>query len=318
LIAEENMVVTLSHAGYVKAQALSTYQAQRRGGKGKSATNVKDEDFLETLVVASSHDTVLCFSNRGRVYWVKVYDLPQGSRAARGKPIVNVLPLQEGERITALLPLRVYTEDHYVFMATGNGTVKKTPLADFSRPRTAGIIAVDLDEGDKLIGVSLTDGQQKIMLFTTEGKVICFPESDVRAMGRTARGVRGIRLGEGQRVIAMILAAPNMTVLTATANGYGKRTPLDDYPVHGRGGQGVIAIQTTERNGEVIGAIPVAEEDEVMLISDQGTLVRTPAAEISVLGRNTQGVRLIRLQEDETLIGVERVVDEGGDEEGAE
>ena len=315
LISEEDVVVTLSHGGYVKAQPLSDYHAQRRGGRGKSATKMKEEDFIDKLFVANTHDTILCFSSRGKVYWKKVYELPQGSRASRGKPIVNVLPLEEGERINAVLPIREFEEGKYIFMATSSGTVKKTPLVDFSRPRANGIIAVELLGDDCLVGVDITDGEQDIMLFSDAGKAVRFKESQVRPMGRTARGVRGIKLGEGQKVISLIIATEG-DVLTVTEKGYGKRTAIDDYPVHGRGGQGVISIQTSERNGHVVGATLVSEEGEIMLISDSGTLVRTRVAEISRLGRNTQGVRLIRLAEGENLIGVESIAEQDEDEKG--
>jgi DNA gyrase subunit A len=306
LITEEDVVVTLSHAGYAKAQPISEYRTQKRGGRGKAATTVKEEDFIDKLLIASTHDTILCFSNRGKVYWKKVYELPQAGRNARGKPLVNLLPLEEGERITAVLPIREYEADKYVFMATATGTVKKTSLADFSRPRASGIIAVELLEGDHLVGVAITDGTRDAMLFSSAGKAVRFNEQDARPMGRTARGVRGIKLGEGQRVIALIIAAEG-TVITATENGFGKRTLVSEYPVHGRGGQGVISIQTTERNGQVVGATLVSDEDEVMLITDGGTLIRTAANGISVLGRNTQGVKLISLGEEEKLVGIERI-----------
>ena len=308
LITEEDVVVTLSHAGYAKSQPLSDYRAQRRGGRGKSATKIKEEDFIDKLFIASTHDTILCFSSRGKAYWLKVYQLPQAGRLARGKPIVNLLPLEEGERINAVLPVREYTEDRFVFMATAQGTVKKTPLADFSRPRANGIIAVDLRDDDYLVNVEITDGERDIMLFSDAGKAIRFREADVRAMGRTACGVRGIRLTPGQKVIALIIVDEG-SVLTATENGYGKRTLVSDYPSHGRGGQGVISIQGSERNGDVVGAVLVADEDEIMLISNGGTLVRTRINEISTMGRNTQGVRLISLHGEEKLVGVERVVD---------
>jgi DNA gyrase subunit A len=307
LITEEDVVVTLSHEGYAKSQPLTTYTAQRRGGKGKSATSVKDEDFVEKLFVANTHDTILCFSSRGKVYWLKVYELPQAGRNARGRPIVNLLPLEEGERINAVLPIREYEADKFIFFATANGTVKKTPLTDFSRPRASGIIAIELRDGDQLVGVELTGGEQDVLLFSSAGKAIRFNEQDVRPMGRNSVGVRGIRLGEGQKVISLIIASDG-DVLTATENGYGKRTPIEEYPRHGRGGQGVISIQTTERNGNVIGAELVQPEDEVMLITTSGTLVRTRVAEISVMGRNTQGVRLISLGAGEKLIGIERIV----------
>ncbi len=310
LIPRQDMVVTLSNQGYVKTQTLDTYQAQRRGGRGKSATQVKDEDIITKLLVANSHDTLLCFSDFGKVYWLKVYKLPQASRESRGKPIVNLLPLVENERISAILPVNDFTAEQFVFMATARGTVKKSSLADFSRPRANGIIAVDLDEGDKLVGVALTDGKQHIMLFSDAGKVIRFEEDDVRAMGRQARGVRGIRLQDDQRVIALIVAgADTSAILTATANGYGKRTALDEYRLTGRGGQGVISIQVTERNGAVVGACQVDENHEVMLITDGGTLVRIRAAEISLVGRNTQGVRLIRLSEGEHLVGLQPIAE---------
>lgn len=306
LITEEAMVVTLSHAGYVKAQPLSLYRAQRRGGRGRAATTVKEEDFVDKLFIASTHDTVLCFSNRGQVYWKKVYELPQAGRTARGKPIVNLLPLEEGERINAVLAVREFSADHYVFFATANGTVKKTPLSEYSRPRPSGIIALDLGNGDQLVNVELTNGQRDIMLFTDAGKAIRFAETEVRDMGRSARGVRGIRLDEEQKVIALIVVGEG-AVLTVTENGFGKRTPADDYPRKGRGGQGVIAIQTSERNGRVIGAVQVESDDEIMLITDGGTLVRTPVEGISLVSRNTQGVKLISLQGEEKLIAVEKI-----------
>jgi len=318
LITPEDVVVTLSHAGYAKSQPIDVYRSQRRGGRGRTAATTREEDFVEKLFIANTHDTVLCFSTRGRLYWLKVYQLPQAGPHARGKPLVNLLPLVEGERITAVLPIKEFSDDHYVFMATRQGIVKKTALAEYSRPRPSGIIAVDLPEDDDLVGVALTDGRQDVMLFRNDGKVIRFNEDDVRPMGRVARGVRGMRLEEGQnqRVIALIIVEPDTTILTATANGYGKRTPIEDYPVQGRGGQGVISIQTTERNGEVVGAVAVAAEDEVMLISQGGTLVRTPAAGISEMGRNTQGVRLINLDDGEHLIGIERIVEAGGEDNG--
>jgi DNA gyrase subunit A len=317
LITEEDVVVTLSHAGYAKCQPLSDYRAQRRGGRGKSAADVKEEDFIDKLFIASTHDTILCFSSRGKVYWLKVYELPQAGRAARGKPIVNLLPLEADERINAILPIREFSADHYVFMATALGTVKKTPLVDFSRPRANGIIAIDLRGEDYLIDVAITDGTQDIMLFSNAGKVIRFREADVRAMGRTACGVRGIRLQTGQQVISLIIASDS-PVLTATENGYGKRTLAGDYPVYGRGGQGVIAIQITERNGPVVGAVTADDTDEVMLISGGGTLVRTRVNEISVMGRNTQGVRLIALDAGEQLVGIERVIEDRSEADDAE
>ena len=316
LITEEDVVVTLSHEGYAKAQPVSAYSAQRRGGKGKAATAVKEEDFIDKMFVVNTHDTILCFSNIGKVYWLKVYELPQAGRTARGKPIVNLLPLSEGERINAMLPIREYSEDKFVFFATSDGTVKKTPLTDFSRPRSSGIIAVEMREGDALVGVELTGGNQEIVLFSSGGKAVRFNEEDVRPMGRNAVGVRGIKLNEGQRVISLLLAGEG-DVLTVTENGYGKRTPIAEYPVHGRGGVGVISIQTTDRNGDVTAAELVKNDDEIMLITSGGTLVRTRVDEISSMGRNTQGVRLITLSEGEKLTGVERIEAEAdGGEEG--
>ncbi len=320
LINEEAMVVTLSHAGYVKSQPLSLYRAQKRGGRGRAATTFKEEDFVDKLFVASTHDTILCFSNCGKVYWKKVYELPQASRTARGRPIVNLLPLEEGERINAVLAVREFSDDHDVFFATANGTVKKTPLSAYSRPRPSGIIAIDLREGDQLVNVALTHGQSDVMLFTDAGKVLRFPETEVRDTGRSACGVRGIRLGDGQKVIALIVVGEG-TVLTVTENGYGKRTPVDDYPRRGRGGQGVISIQTSERNGLVTGAVQVENDHDIMLITDGGTLVRTRVEEISLVSRNTQGVKLISLQGDEKLVGVEKIesigeVDVSGDAPG--
>jgi DNA gyrase subunit A len=316
LITEEDVVVTLSHAGYAKSQSLDVYRSQRRGGKGKSATSMKDEDFIDKLIIASTHDTVLCFSSKGKVYWLKVYEFPQASRAARGKPIINLLPLEDGERINAVLPIREYAEDKFIFMATADGTVKKCSLADFSRPRPSGIRAIELREDNQLIGVELTDGNHDVMLFSDAGKAVRFHESKVRAMGRTARGVRGIRLGSDQRVISLIIVESDCSVLTATEKGFGKRTPIEDYVVKGRGGVGVISIQTTERNGKVVGAVAVKEDDEIMLISNQGTLIRTPVDQVSEVGRNTQGVRLVTLGEGESLASLERIVEYGnGDEE---
>ncbi len=310
LITEEEMVVTLSHAGYAKIQQLDTYQAQRRGGKGKSATSMKDEDFIEHLFIANTHDTLLCFSSAGKVYWKKVYELPQGGRSARGKPIVNLLPLDEGERINAVLPIRAFEADKFIFMATASGTVKKTPLVDYSRPRANGIIAVDLKEGDQLVGVALTGGESDVMLFSSAGKVIRFPETDVRSMGRVSRGVRGMRIGDGERIISLIIAQPDGAILTATEFGYGKRTNLEEYRVQGRGGQGIISIQTSARNGNVVGAVQVCDEDQIMLITNGGTLVRTPVKHVSLVGRNTQGVKLINLTKDEKLVGLERVIED--------
>ncbi len=314
LIGEEDVVVTLSHAGYVKYQPVADYRAQRRGGRGKAAASFKEEDFIDRLLVANTHDTVLCFSSRGRVYWLKVYELPQGSRASKGKPIVNLLPLESDERINAILPVRSYDPDHYVFMVTAQGTVKKTPLTDFSRRRASGIIAVDLREGDHLVDVSLTDGSQDVMLVTTAGKAVRFSETDVRAMGRTACGVRGVRMDDDQRVIAL-LNVDEGAALFATENGYGKRTRFDEFPVHRRGGQGVIAIQTEGRNGALVGAARVQEDDEAMLITNGGTLVRMPVEEIPLIGRNTQGVRLIRLDSGEQLVELARVARFAGDED---
>ncbi len=312
LINEEDVVVTLSHSGYVKAQTLDTYQAQKRGGKGKAATSVKEQDFVDKLFIANTHDTILCFSSRGKLYWKKVYELPQAGRTARGKPIINLLPLEPGERINAVLPIREYAENKFIFMATASGVVKKTPLADFSRPRANGIIAVELPGDDCLVDVAITDGGKDVLLFSDAGKAVRFSEERVRAMGRTARGVRGIRLAEGQRVISLIIADEG-DVLTVTEQGYGKRTAIADYPVHGRGGQGVISIQTSERNGDVVGATLVSEGGEIMLISDSGTLVRTRVDEISCLGRNTQGVRLIRLSKGESLSGLAPIIEQEGD-----
>ena len=311
LIPEEDMVVTISHGGYAKTQPVSDYQAQRRGGRGKAATGVKEDDFVEHLLVTSSHDTILCFSNRGKVYWLRVFEIPQASRTARGRPIVNILPLEEGERLTTILPLPEggYQEGHYIFMATASGTVKKTPLTAFARPRTSGLIALGLDEGDTLIGATVTDGDQEIMLFASNGLAVRFSEDDVRPMGRTARGVRGIRLAEGAIVISLIMPQAEGRILTASENGFGKQSRNEDYPVRGRGGKGVIAIQMSARNGALIGAVQVFDGDEVILISDQGTLVRTRASEVSVLGRNTQGVTLIKVQEGENLVQVARVAE---------
>ncbi|MEB3901789.1 DNA gyrase subunit A [Pseudomonas putida] len=370
MIPEEERVVTISHGGYAKTQPLSAYQAQRRGGKGKSATGVKDEDYIEHLLVANSHATLLLFSSKGKVYWLKTYEIPEASRAARGRPLVNLLPLEEGERITAMLQIdlealqqnadgdeeledaddtvlegevveaeEVDEEDGdtpewvaeptgaYIFMATAFGTVKKTPLAQFARPRTSGLIALKLKEGDTLIAAAITDGAKEVMMFSDAGKVIRFAESVVREMGRTARGVRGMKLGKGQQVISMLIPESGAQILTASERGFGKRTPLSKFPRRGRGGQGVIAMGTKGRNGLLIGAIQVQEGEEIMLISDQGTLVRTRVGEVSSLGRNTQGVTLIKLASDETLVGLERIqepseeeLDEllDGDEEGVE
>ncbi|MDH5617755.1 MAG: DNA gyrase subunit A [Gammaproteobacteria bacterium] len=306
LIPQEEVVVTLSHGGYAKAQPIDVYQAQKRGGRGRSATKVKDEDFIDKLFVANTHDTILCFSSRGKMYWLKVYQVPQASRGSRGKPIVNLLPLEPEERINAVLPIKEYAEGHFVFMATSAGTVKKTPLSQFSRPRASGIIAIDLRGDDKLVDVAITDGDAEILLVASHGKAIRFAESDVRPMGRGAAGVRGIKLPDGHEVIGLSIFADGL-ILTATENGFGKRTPAEDFPVQGRGGQGVIAIQTTKRNGRTVGAIQVGEDDEIMLISSNGTLVRTGVSDISVMGRNTQGVRLIRVESDQRLVGLARI-----------
>lgn len=309
LITAEDVVVTLSHEGYIKAQSLDSYSVQKRGGKGKIATQMKEEDFIDKLFIANTHDTLLCFTNCGKVYWLKVYGLPQAGRVARGKPIINLLPLEEAERVNAVLPVREFSENQFVLMATASGIVKKTVLTEFSRPRTSGIIALALDDGDQLIGVDITDGQQDVMLFSKNGKAVRFNESEVRAVGRTARGVRGIKLSAEDSVISLIITYSGGTILTATINGFGKRTPVDDYPVKGRGTQGVIAIKTSERNGDVIGAIQVKDDDDVMLISNRGTLVRTHVSGITEVSRNTQGVNLISLGEGEQLVALERVVD---------
>ncbi|CDZ79161.1 DNA gyrase subunit A [Legionella massiliensis] len=315
LITEEDVVVTLSHQGYVKYQPISAYQAQRRGGKGKSATNVKDEDFIERLVIANTHDTLLCFSNHGKLYWLKAYQLPLASRISRGKPIVNILPLAADEAINAMLPVREFNENYFVFMATKRGTVKKVSLEAFSRPRSTGIIAVDLDDDDRLVGVDITDGSKDIMLFTDAGKVIRFDENLVRPMGRTARGVRGIKMAAGQSVISLVVAQSSGTILTATENGYGKRTDVEEYRVSGRGGQGVISIQVTERNGKVVRALQVTDTDEAMLITDKGTLVRFRVGELSIIGRNTQGVRLINVASGEHVVGMQRIEEIAGADE---
>ena len=306
LIPREEVVVTLSHGGYAKAQPVGSYQAQRRGGRGRSATKVKDEDFIDKLFVANTHDTLLCFSSRGKMYWLKVYQVPQASRGSRGKPIVNLLPLEESERINAVLPTKEFDASNFVFMATSRGTVKKTPLSLFSRPRASGIIAIDLRNDDRLVDVAITDGKREIILVASSGKAIRFKEEDVRPMGRGAAGVRGIRLSPEHDVIALCVVGDGL-LLSATANGYGKRTAVDEFPVQGRGGQGVIAIQTSTRNGRTVGALQVREDDEIMLISSSGTLVRTPVSEISIIGRNTQGVRLIRVQSGQRLVGLARI-----------
>lgn len=307
LITEENVVVTLSHGGYAKIQSVDIYQAQRRGGRGKAATAVKDEDYVEHLLVASTHDTILCFSNKGKVYWLKVYQLPQAGRTSRGKPIINILPLDQEERITSILPLREYQEGQYIFMATSNGTVKKVSSQYFSRPRASGLIAIELEGDNTLVGAAITDGNRDLMLLSSQGKAIRFNEDDVRPMGRTARGVRGIRLGKDARVISLIVVDPDAQLLTGSANGYGKRTEMKDFAVQGRGGQGVIAMQINQRNGTMVGAVQVNHGEEIMLISDKGTLVRTRVDEVSVQGRNTQGVTLIRVSDGEHLVGLERI-----------
>ena len=312
LIAEEELVVTISHQGYAKTQPLDVYQAQGRGGRGKAATAVKDEDFVEHLLITNSHNVLLCFSNIGKVYWLKVFQIPQGSRTSKGRPMVNLLPLSGDERITAVLPVTSYLEDHFVFMATANGTVKKTPLEQFSRSRTSGLIALELDENNTLIGAEITNGKSDIMLCSSSGKAIRFNETAVRSMGRNARGVRGIKLGDSESLISLIIPSEGY-LLSASQNGYGKRTPMKDFPAKGRGGQGVIAIQTSERNGKMIGATQVFDGDEVMLISNSGTLVRIPTEQISVVGRNTQGVKLISLKEGELLNSVERIADRQDD-----
>jgi len=314
LITPTDMVVTLSHTGYIKSQALSEYRAQRRGGRGKQAAQTKEDDWIDQLFIANTHDWILCFSDRGRVYWLKVWEVPQGGRASRGKPIVNMFPLQPGEKITVVLPLtgefRSFPGDHYVFMATALGTVKKTALDEFSNPRKAGIIAVDLDEGDQLVGAALTDGKHDVMLFSDGGKAVRFDEDDVRPMGRNARGVRGMALEPGQNVIAMLVAEDEtQSVLTATENGYGKRTSIVEYTRHGRGTKGMIAIQQSERNGKVVAATLVRPADEIMLITDRGVLVRTRVSEIRELGRATQGVTLIALDDGAKLSGLQRIVE---------
>jgi DNA gyrase subunit A len=314
LITPTDMVVTLSHLGYIKSQPLNEYRAQKRGGRGKQATQTKEDDWIDQLFIANTHDYLLAFSNRGRLYWLKVWEVPAGSRGSRGRPIVNMFPLAEGEKINVVLPLtgefRSFPADHYVFMATSMGTVKKTTLDEFNNPRKAGIIAVDLDQGDYLIGAALTDGKHDVMLFSDGGKAVRFDENDVRPMGRNARGVRGMMLDEGQSVIAMLVAEDELqSVLTATENGYGKRTPITEYTRHGRGTKGMIAIQQSERNGKVVAATLVHADDEIMLITDRGVLVRTRVGEIRELGRATQGVTLIGLDEGSKLSGLQRIVE---------
>ncbi|MHB9102063.1 MAG: DNA gyrase subunit A [Sulfuricella sp.] len=319
LITPQDMVVTLSHGGYIKSQPLEDYSAQKRGGRGKQATAMKEEDFIEKLFIANTHDTILCFSNRGQVYWIKVYEVPQGSRGSRGKPFVNMLQLGEGEKINAILPVKEFDDGHFIFMATASGIVKKTPLSDFSRPMKRGIIAINLDEDDYLIGVDITDGQHDVMLFTDGGKAVRFDEAAVRATGRVSRGVMGVRLGKGQKVISLLVAEnETQSVLTATENGYGKRTSIVEYTRHGRGTQGMIAIQTSERNGKVVAATLVNAEDEIMLITTGGVLIRTRVSEIREMGRATQGVTLINLDKGEKLIGLERVVEADSEEAGEE
>ncbi|RUO21729.1 DNA topoisomerase (ATP-hydrolyzing) subunit A [Aliidiomarina haloalkalitolerans] len=310
LIEQEDVVVTLSHQGYVKYQSLKEYEAQKRGGKGKAATKMKDEDFIERLLVANTHDMILCFSSRGRVYWMKTYQLPYASRAARGKPIVNLLPLEENERITAILPVANFDEDRFVVMATRKGTIKKTPLVEYSRPRTSGIIALNLNEGDELIGVDMTNGQSEILLFSDAGKVVRFSEDQVRSMGRTATGVRGMKISEGQKIVSLIVPrSQESAILTVTENGYGKRTPLADYPAKSRATMGVVSIKVSERNGAVVGAAEVVPGEHLMLISNRGTLVRTRVDEVSQVGRNTQGVTLIRTGDQEFVVGMARIAE---------
>jgi DNA gyrase subunit A len=326
LIAPQDVVVTFSHAGYIKAQPVADYRAQRRGGRGRQAAAMREDDFIERLFMAHTHDLILCFSSRGQVYWLKGYEVPAGTRVSRGKPIVNLFPLAEDERINAVLPVKSFDEDRFVLMATAKGTVKKTPLSDFSRPREKGIIAVDLEEGDYLVGAAITDGSSDVMLFSDAGKTVRFEETDVRPMGRAARGVRGMKLTEDSRVISMLVAGDEAkSVLTATENGFGKRTPVEEYPRHGRGTQGVIAIQTTERNGRLVGAVLVDESDEVMLVSTGGVLIRTAAAQISKMGRSTQGVSLINLDPGTKLAGIEKIAEapednggNGADRDGAD
>lgn len=307
LIADETVAVTLSYHGYAKIQPIADYHAQHRGGKGRTATKIKEEDFVEHLLIANTHDTILCFSNRGKVYWLKAYLFPYGSNTARGKPIVNLLPLEDGEKISAILPVREYSADRYIFMVTSKGVVKKVALESFARPRASGIIALDLREEDYLVGVALTDGEQDIMLFSDAGKAVRFAEQQVRSMGRLARGIRGMRLKNDQKVISLVVVKKEGSILTATEHGYGKRTAVDEYPNINRGGQGVIGIRVSERNGKVVGAIQVKDDDEIMLLNDQGSLVRTKVSEISIIGRSTQGVKLIDLEANEKLVGLQRI-----------
>jgi DNA gyrase subunit A len=315
LIPEEQVVLTVSKTGYAKTQPLEDYAAQRRGGRGKSATSMKEDDYIEHLVVASNHATVLCFTTRGKVYWLKTYDVPQASRGSKGRPLVNLLPLEENEGVTAILPLREYPDNHFVFMATASGTVKRVDLEQFSRPRSVGLIAIDLNDDDTLIGVAITDGEQQIMLFSNQGKAIRFPETEVRSMGRTAQGVRGMRIDDNSRIVSLVVAPEDGEVLTACANGYGKRTPVDDFPTRHRGGQGVIAVQTSDRNGELVRATAVNDDNEMLLISDGGTMVRTRVKEVRSTGRNAQGVMLIRLDVKEVLVGVVCIDCVGDDED---
>jgi DNA gyrase subunit A len=307
LISEEDRVVTISNGGYAKTQPLDDYQAQRRGGMGKSATAVKDEDFVEHLLIASTHSTILCFTNLGKVYWLKVFQIPLAGRNSRGRPVVNLRPLDEGERISSILPIDDYSDEKSIVMSTANGTVKKTNLKEYSRPRSVGLRAVDLAEGDYLVGTEIVDGSKDIMLFSSEGKAVRFRESDVRAMGRVAKGVRGMRLGQGHKVISMLIPATDGFLLAVCENGFGKRTDLNEFPTKGRGGKGMIAIQASDRNGPLVGATQLFPGDEIMLISDQGTMVRTRGDEISIVGRNTQGVRIIRLKENEHLVRLARI-----------
>jgi DNA gyrase subunit A len=315
LITEEERVVTISHGGYAKTQPLTDYQAQRRGGMGKSATAVKDEDFVEHLLIASTHATILCFTNFGKVYWLKVYQIPVAGRNSRGRPMVNLLPLDEGERISSILPVEEYSADQYVIMATANGTVKKTSLDQYSRPRSVGLRAVDLVEGDHLVGTAIIDGSKDIMLFSSEGKAVRFSETDVRAMGRVSKGVRGMRLPDEHSVISMVVPEQDGLLLTVCENGYGKRTHITEFPTKGRGGKGMIAIQASERNGPLVGVTQLFDGDEIMLISDQGTMVRTRGDEVSIVGRNTQGVRVIRLKENEKLVSLARIAEPEEDDQ---
>ena len=315
LITEEERVVTISHGGYAKTQPLTDYQAQRRGGMGKSATAVKDEDFVEHLLIASTHATILCFTNFGKVYWLKVYQIPVAGRNSRGRPMVNLLPLDEGERISSILPVEEYSADQFVIMATANGTVKKTSLDQYSRPRSVGLRAVDLVEGDHLVGTAIIDGSKDIMLFSSEGKAVRFSETDVRAMGRVSKGVRGMRLPETHSVISMVVPEQDGLLLTVCENGYGKRTNISEFPTKGRGGKGMIAIQASDRNGPLVGVTQLFDGDEIMLISDQGTMVRTRGDEVSIVGRNTQGVRVIRLKENEKLVSLARIAEPEEDDQ---